>query len=139
MKYFKAFLAGFFATLIFHQGLILILNKTGLIPIPAYNLSPTAPFGVPSIASLSFFGGLWGILLWMFVGKDHGSIFWIKSLIFGALAPTLVAVFIVFPIKGIPFSVTKLFFGLILNGFWGVGTSLLMRIKLPHKQLEHQL
>ncbi|MDD4976064.1 MAG: hypothetical protein PHY93_17040 [Bacteriovorax sp.] len=139
MKYFKAFWAGFFATLIFHQGLFLILNKTGLVPFPAYNLTPTAPFGVPNVISLSFFGGIWGILLWTFIAKDRGRIFWIKSLIFGALAPTLVAILIVLPIKGIPVSLPKFLVGLVLNGFWGVGTSLLMRIKLPNKRLEHQL
>lgn len=126
MKYLKAFLAGFLATIIFHQGLLFILNATGLIAVAPYSMKPTYPFGVPSIVSLSFFGGLWGILLLTLTENDQGAAKWIKSFIFGAIAPTLVAVFVVSPLKGIEISTTRILMGIFLNGVWGIGTCWLM-------------
>jgi hypothetical protein len=130
MNYLKAFIAGFFSTLIFHQGLLLLLSISGLVPAISYNLKPTEPFGVPSVLSLSFFGGLWGILLWLVVIKNKGAKYWFKSWLFGALAPTIVAIIIIFPLKGIKFSLPIVFLGFILNSFWGIGTGLLMQIEL---------
>ncbi len=124
--YLKAFVAGFIATLIFHQGLIGILYLMGAFPFPPYNTSATEPLGVPSVISLSFFAGLWGMLLWRIVSTDTGTKFWLKSFIFGAIGPTAVAFLVVFPIKGIPVQAAMIPFGLFLNGVWGLGTSLLM-------------
>ncbi len=136
MKYLKSFVAGFFSTLIFHQGLILLLNMAGLIPVAPYNLKPTPPFGVPSVISLAFFGGLWGIALWSVTSKDQGFKFWIKSLLFGAIVPTFVAMVIVLPLKGIEVTLPKILVGLIINGVWGIGSNLLMQIKFPQKLSE---
>lgn len=135
MKYFKAFLAGFLGTLIFHQGLLLLLNAAGLVPIAPFSLKPTAPLGVPSVLSLAFFGGLWGILLWKYISKDQGRKFWLKSFLFGAIAPTLVAALVVFPLKGIELSLSKALVGIILNGAWGLGSGWLIQ-KLHIKPVE---
>lgn len=133
MKILKSFAAGFFSTLIFHQGVLLLLHLAGLIPIVPYNIKPTPPFGVPSVISLAFFGGLWGVLLWSATSKDQGLKFWIKSFIFGAIAPTLVAMVIVFPLKGIEVTLQKTLLGLMINGVWGIGSNLLIQIKFPQK------
>lgn len=135
MKILKSFAAGFLSTLLFHQGLLLLLNTAGLIPVVPYSFKPTPPFGIPSVISLAFFGGLWGILLWLVVSNDRGLKLWIKSLIFGALAPTLIAMAIVFPLKGIPVTPPKIMMGLIVNAFWGIGSSLLMQIKTGKRSL----
>ncbi|MGZ3788112.1 MAG: hypothetical protein ACXVLQ_06285 [Bacteriovorax sp.] len=132
MKFLKAFAAGFLSTLLFHQGLLFILNRAGLIPVVPYNFKPTPPFGVPSVISLAFFGGLWGILLWSVTSKDQGSRLWLKSLLFGSFAPTFVAMAIVFPLKGLDVTLPKVLMGLIVNAFWGIGSSLLIQMKLPH-------
>jgi hypothetical protein len=52
------FIAGFIATLIFHQGLWYLLNQVNLIPPerPAWPLDPIPPFGVPSVISKAFWG-----------------------------------------------------------------------------------
>lgn len=124
----KAFIAGFVATLIFHQGMIGLLFLAGIAPRAPFNMDPTEPLGVPSVISLSFFAGLWGILIWRLVSRDSGAKHWIKSFIYGAIGPTAVAFLVVFPMKGIPVSPMMIPFGLILNGVWGLGTSLLMKL-----------
>ena len=58
MIWFKAFLAGFLSTLVFHQGLPAILHATGASPRAAYSMEPTAPFRVPAFVSLAFWGGV---------------------------------------------------------------------------------
>src|SRR5258707_12056509 len=56
------FVAGFLATLTFHQIGIWVLHAVGYIPFAAWNTAPKPPFGVPSVISLSFWGGVWGII-----------------------------------------------------------------------------
>ena len=46
----------------------------------------------------------------------------------GALLPSLVAWFVVFPIKGIGLSSALIIGALILNGLWGLGVAVYMRL-----------
>ena len=126
----KAFIAGFLATVVFHQGTVLVCNMLGLIDRAPFNMDPTAPFGVPSLISISFFGGLWGIVIWHFVKNDSGAMFWLKSFLFGGVALTAVAILIVSPIKGfgVSFDVARWAFGIIFNGMWGIGNSAFARL-----------
>ena len=57
-----AFAAGFLAVPLFHQIAFLLLYLAGVIPAPPYNMRPTAPLGVPSVVSASFWGGVWGVV-----------------------------------------------------------------------------
>ena len=133
MTWFKAFLAGFFSTLVFHQGLLAILHATGVSPRAAYSMEPTAPLRVPSVLSLAFWGGVWGIVLWLIIQRYQASpLYWILALIVGAVAPSLVALFVVLPLKGQPAGgggKPALILGaLLLNGAWGIGVALFMRL-----------
>jgi hypothetical protein len=132
MKYLLAFLAGFLATLVFHQGLLGILHLVGASPRAPYSMAPAGPLHVPQVLSLAFWGGVWGIALWLAVGRWHGPGFWVGSLVFGALLPSIVALFVVFPLKGQPvaggWQPTILIGALLLNGAWGLGTALFLRL-----------
>ncbi len=125
------FVAGFLATLIFHQSLWYLLNQVGLIPWtrPAWPLDPIPPLGVPSVISKAFWGGLWGAALAPVLGHMRGPAYWAGWIVVGALAPTLVALFVVPQIKGEPIPVLWPRFGagLMLNGAWGFGTALFLR------------
>ena len=59
------FVGGALAVLIFHQSLWFLFNHIGLIPPerPAWPLDPIPPFGVPSVISKAFWGGVWGAVL----------------------------------------------------------------------------
>jgi hypothetical protein len=132
MQQIKAFIAGFIATLAFHQT-VLGLMHMGNPAVPApFNLAATAPFGVPAVASLAFWGGVWGIVLWAFIRNDSGAKHWIKALVIGAIGPSAVALFVVMPLKGMGMAAgwdPKIIVGaLILNGAWGIGVAMLMRL-----------
>ncbi len=128
MVWFKAFASGFFATLVFHQGLFALFWLGGIVPAAPFNLSPVPPLGVPQVVSLAFFGGLWGVLLWLILGRLAGVKFWLGHVIVGAVGPTAVAMLVVFPLKGIDVSAQTWVGGLLLNGFWGLGVAVFMRL-----------
>src|SRR5258705_13477068 len=99
MVWFKAFLAGFFSTLVFHQGLLAILHAAGASPRAAYALNPTPPLNVPAVLSLAFWGGVWGILLWLVIPGAPGARYWLLALVLRAIAPSAVALLVVLPLK----------------------------------------
>ena len=132
MVWFKAFLAGFFSTLIFHQGLLAILHAAGASPRAPYALEPVPPLGVPAVLSLAFWGGVWGILLWLVIAGAHGPRYWLVALLFGAVAPSAVALLVVLPLKGQPagggWKPAVIVGALLLNGAWGIGVAAFMRL-----------
>jgi hypothetical protein len=132
MRQVKSFLAGFLSTLVFHQGLLAILVAAGMTTRKPWVMTPTPPLGVPAVLSLAFFGGLWGILLWEVVRNRVGMARWITALVLGAVAPTLVAFFIVLPLKGLGvgggWKPDVVVGALLLNGAWGLGVTAFMRL-----------
>ena len=132
-EYVHPFIAGFIATLTFHQGTLFVLHKAGLWPKPAWSMARTGPIHVPAVLSLAFWGGLWGILLWYVVRNQTGIEYWLGATLFGAVAPSLVALLVVFPLKGMPvaggWNPKVIIPVLILNGAWGFGVALLMRVQ----------
>lgn len=131
MHYVRAFVAGFLSTLVFHQGVIGMFYLMGVFPRAPWNLAAVPPLGVPSVLSLAFWGGVWGIPIWYLMRHATGTAYWVRAIVFGAIGPTAVALFVVFPMKGMAFAGgwdPKLIVGgLIVNGVWGLGLALLMR------------
>lgn len=127
-----AFAAGFISTLTFHQGTLAVLHKAGRWPKPPYPMAATKPFNVPAVISLAFWGGVWGIFLWYFVRGMPDAQYWIYATLFGAIGPSAVALFVVFPLKGMPVAgggnPKVIIPVLILNGAWGLGVAVLMRL-----------
>jgi hypothetical protein len=125
-----AFAAGVMATFVFHQGGLALLNELGLTERAPFNMSPTRPLGVPQVFSLAFWGGVWGIALAWFLGTNKRG-WYTRALIFGALLPTAVALFVVAPLKGQPvaagWDLQLILGGVILNTLWGLGTALIYR------------
>jgi hypothetical protein len=133
MKIVMAFLAGFLSTLVFHQGLLGVLHLAGATPRAPYAMTPTPPLQVPQVLSLAFWGGVWGVLLWFAIQRFDGSwLYWVSSLVVGALAPSVIALFVVLPLKGQPvaggWQPALLVGALMLNGAWGIGTALFLRL-----------
>lgn len=126
------FVAGFLAVLIFHQSVWYVLNVVGLIPWerPAWPLDPIAPLGVPSVVSKAFWGGVWGAALAPLLQGLHGRAYWIGWTLIGAVATSLVALFVMPPIKGepIPALWPRLLVALLVNAAWGFGTGLFLKL-----------
>ncbi len=126
------FLAGFFATLIFHQLTLLVLWSLGVAPFGPFSMAATQPFGVPAVFSLSFWGGIWGILFALIHGSFPRRGYWVITFLFGAVLPSLVALLVVLPLKGRPLAggghLPLLLTAFLINGAWGIGTGLILKM-----------
>jgi hypothetical protein len=128
------FVAAFLATLTFHQIGIWVLHAAGLTGATPWTTTPIPPFGVPSVISLAFWGGVWGILFVLierWLARSPGG-YWVGAALFGAIVPTLVLMFIVFPLKGRPlgggFAWQLIVTLLIAHGLWGIGTAVFLGV-----------
>ena len=126
----RGFVAGLLAVPVFHQAALFVLHRAGIAPAP-WDLAPVPPFGVPAVASAAFWGGLWGIVFGLLAPRfGRGAGYWLAGLLFGAVALTLVAWFVVLPLKGLPpgggFAWPGVIIGPVVNGAWGLGTALLL-------------
>src|SRR3954466_7505522 len=103
LKLVLGFVAGFIAVLLFHQPVVAALAALGMIKAGVYSMTATAPLGVPQVISLSFWGGMWGIVFALCEHRfPRGGVYWVYAFLFGAIFPTLVAWFVVSPIKHNP-------------------------------------
>jgi hypothetical protein len=135
MKWLLAFLAGFVATLACHQPVLWLLRLAGMTMRTPYILKPVPPFGVPSVISLAFWGGVWGIIMIATLGR--AKMFYLVATIFGAILPTLVAAFVIAPLRHIPLPGSPgklLLVGLLVNAAWGLGTAVLYRLFMGGKR-----
>ncbi|MEJ2690323.1 MAG: hypothetical protein P8130_10320 [Deltaproteobacteria bacterium] len=128
----SGFIAGFLATLIFHQLTLTLLWAIKVAPFAPFPMAPTKPFGVPAVFSLAFWGGIWGILFALidrFFPARFG--YWLTAFLFGAIFPSLIALVVVLPLKGRPMGggwhAPLLITAFLINGAWGVGTGLFLR------------
>lgn len=129
-----AFIAGFLAVLVFHQAMLGILHAMGLTAGTPYPMAATRPLGVPQVFSLAFWGGIWGLVyLWLEPRFPTGRAgYWLGALVFGAVGPTLVAWFVVAPLKGLPVAAgwhpANMAIGPLVNGAWGIGTGVFLTL-----------
>ena len=127
------FLAGFLATLIFHQAAVTLLWLIGVARFAPFAMGATWPFGVPAVLSLAFWGGVWGILFAMIDGRFPARAgYWLTAFLFGGIFPSLVALLVVYPLKGRPmgggWQAAILLTAFLINGVWGVGTGLFLKL-----------
>jgi hypothetical protein len=125
------FVAGFVATLVFHQIALQLLHMAGMAPNPAWPMKPVPPFGVPQVISLAFWGGVWGAIMIPVIDRRRGAYYAI-AIVFGAILPTLVAWFLVAPLKHQPvasgWNPQRMMIGPIVISAWGFGTAALYRL-----------
>jgi len=128
------FVSGAASVLVFHQGAAALLYALELTTRAPYSMQPTSPLGVPQIWSIAFWGGVWGAILAATFGRLDGARLLAAALVFGAVFPTLVAWFIVFPMKGMPvgngWQPASMLTGVLVNGAWGIGTAFFLN-RLP--------
>ena len=126
------FIAGFVATLLFHQIALQLLHMANIAPAAAWPMKPVPPFGVPAVIQLAFWGGVWGAILIPIIDSRRGSTYYVLAIILGAILPTLVAWFLVAPLKHQPIAAgwnpKRMMIGPIVNACWGLGTALFYRL-----------
>jgi hypothetical protein len=138
----KAFVAGFVSTLVFHQGLLTLFYLAAVVPRAPYDLKAVPPLAIPAVISLAFWGGAWGVAIWPFLKNVHGPAYWVRAQVISAIGSGSVTLFIVSPLKGMPmaggWNPKVIVSTLILNGTWGLGMAILMRLmraSRPHSEL----
>ena len=122
------FLAGAAAVLLFHQSALTLLHSLQLARSAPFSFTPTKPFGVPLLWSLAFWGGVWGVVFAAALARLDGARLMVAATVLGAIAPTLVAWFVVAPLKGQPVAAgwapAAMAVGPIVNAAWGLGTGI---------------
>ena len=131
----SGFVAGFLATLIFHQLVLLVLWSAGVAPFGPFQMAPTKPFGVSALFSLALWGGVWGLPYALLERRfPTGKGYWITAFLFGAILTSLVALLVVLPLKGRPLGggwhPPLLVTAFLINGAWGVGTGVILKAML---------
>lgn len=127
------FIAGFLATLIFHQLALALMWSMDFSPYKPFAMTSTRPFGFPAVISLAFWGGIWGILFALLEGRfpRRGGAYWLTTFLFGGILASLVAFLVVMPLKGQPLGGgwhwQALVRAFIINGLWGIGTGLFLK------------
>jgi hypothetical protein len=142
MRVFLGFIAGAIAVLTFHQGMVAALHAAGWVQFAPYPTAPVPPFGVPRIADLCFWGGLYGAAFGLVMPRFTWPT-WLNGLILGVIA-ALVGMFIVAPLKGLPiaggWAPANILRSLVINGFWGLGVGIILPLLMPRSlvRLQHQ-
>jgi hypothetical protein len=128
----KAFVAGFVSTLVFHQGLLTLFYLAAVVPRAPYDLRAVPPLAIPAVISLAFWGGAWGVAIWPVLKNANGPAYWVRAQVISAIASGSVTLFVVSPLKGMPmaggWNLKVIVSTLVLNGTWGLGMALLMRL-----------
>jgi hypothetical protein len=114
------FVAGALAVLLVHQTVIHFAFGG-----QAWSMRPIPPWGVPSVMSQAFWGGLWGVALATLSSRLRSdAAYWVLGWLFLAIGTTLVAWYVVGPIKGRPAALPTLdrwVSSLKINGAFAAG------------------
>lgn len=113
----SAFIAGSASTFLIQQAPLIILETLGFKQLYQIN-------SIINLMAFGLLGGLWGIFLWMMIHKTSGIKHWLKAFLYGSLGPTLIFITLLFPIQEIQQTLGVIVFFIVLNGLWGLGTSL---------------
>jgi hypothetical protein len=121
-----AFACGALAVLVFHQGAIQMLFKSGIIPNGPYQMRAVGPLGVPAVMNAAFWGGMWALLYAALRHRFPQNLHPLPmGFVFGFLGPTLFGWFVMSAIRGTPmaagFVLENMARGVFINGMFGVG------------------
>ena len=126
------FIAGFLAVPLFHQLAMGLFYILGIIPFAPFDMAATQPLGIPVVLSASFWGGVWGVVFAFTILRLRGASYWAWNIIAGAVLLSVVAAFIVSPLKQMGiiwgWSFAIMAFALYVNAAWGLGLALFYRL-----------
>jgi ABC-type uncharacterized transport system permease subunit len=125
--------AGALAVLMFHQTTLQIFFWLGWAPMAAFRTAQVPPFNAPMVASITFWGAVYGGVFGLVVPLVRGPL-WIKGMIAALCAMTL-SWFVFLPLMGQsaafawhPWPMLRSF---IAYQMWGLGLYLLLPLLTP--------
>jgi len=120
--------------------MVAALHAAGWVQFAPYPTAPVPPFGVPRIADLCFWGGLYGAAFGLAMPRFTWPA-WLNGLILGVIA-ALVDMFVVAPLKGLPIAggwvPANMLRSLMINGFWGLGVGIILPLLMPRSLVRVQ-
>ncbi|WP_137126788.1 hypothetical protein [Roseomonas sp. HF4] len=126
------FAAGVLSVLMFHQGTVALLHLAGMLPNPAFPMRPVGPFAVPQLASLAFWGGIWGIAIAAILAARPAWPPLLVGLLVGGLGCVLVGFTLVAALRGQPlmagYDLNRWWRSALINGAYGWGVGLLLLV-----------
>ena len=129
------FIAAALSVLIFHQAMweaLHLLAIPGMTMPAPYPMDPIAPWGVPRIVSLCFWGGLYGAVFGLVLPRLTAPL-WLCGLGLGIIA-ALVGMLVVPLFKGTPIGggwvALSWVRSFLINGFWGIGVGVILPLLL---------
>ncbi len=132
-RIFLGCVAGAISMLIFHQTSLQVFFWFGLAPQAAFRVAHVAPFNMPLVVSITFWGAVYGGLFAALMPRLRGPI-WLYGLALGICA-MLISWFIFLPIKGQPMAwgwqAWPMLRSLIAYVFWGAGVGIILPLLHP--------
>jgi hypothetical protein len=129
------FIAAAVSVLTFHQAMweiLHVLALPGLAMPAAYLTDPIPRFGMPRIANLCFWGGLYGAVFGLVLPRLSPPL-WLWGLVLGLIA-ALVGLLLVPAIKGVPVGAgwvpLSWLRSFLINGSWGIGVGVTLPLIL---------
>jgi hypothetical protein len=130
----RLLLSGFFAGLLavptFHQLTVWMLQAAGVALVyPPYSLHPEPPFGLPRLASISFWGGVWGTLIALILIARPRLPTITTAVAVGVLGAATISMTLAPAMRGLPMPLldaARWWRPLLVNGVWGLGTGLIL-------------
>ncbi len=136
MRALLGFAAAVVSVLTFHQGMWALLYAAGLMPVAPFPTRPVPLLGVPQVASLCFWGGLYGLAFGLILPRLPRAPMWLLGLGLGLLA-AIVGWFVVAPLKGQPvaggFVPARMLVTVLIHAAWGIGVGLLLPLLMGRR------
>lgn len=132
-RVFLGCVAGALAMLMFHQTTLQLLFWAGIAPQAAFRFAHVAPFNVPMVVSLTFWGAIYGAVLGL--GSPWLPRSFITRAITAGVFALLMAWFVVRPLAGYPvafgWEAAAMLRSVGANLMWGLGFALIVPILNP--------
>lgn len=123
------FVAAVLSVVVFHQGVVWLLHQGGYTPNIPWSLRPMGPWGVPTLANLCFWGGLWGIVIALILRGARVPAL-LTGFLVGVLGAAMVGWTLVPGLRGQPLfaggNTMALLRSALINGTFGWGTALIL-------------
>ena len=99
------FVAGFLATVIFHQLALALLWDIGMAPAGSFSDGRDSTVGRAGGFFVGFLGRVWQILFALVQRRFPPSCaYWVAAFLFGAILPSVVALMLVLPLSKNPWA-----------------------------------
>jgi ABC-type uncharacterized transport system permease subunit len=134
-RVFLGCVAGAISVLVFHQTTLEVFFWFGWAPLAAFRTAQVPPFHAPLVASITFWGAVYGGVFGLVVPWVRGRL-WLKGMVAGLCAMTL-SWFVFLPLMGHPaafgWQAWPMVRSFIAYQMWGLGLSLVLPLLLPRR------